>query len=450
MNEVAVIPPKPLTVIERAVQVFAAVPSEEALRELAKKSATITEITNEAGKDQCHASRMVLKNTRLEIERVGEEGREDAVQTSKAIIALQKARIAITKPEEDRLAAIQKAWDDRVAAEKERKIQAEIARVANIQERITELRGCQTLSPSNGSALVAEHIADLEAIPVDATFDEFEQQAADAKVAALVRLKAIHAAAVAHEAEQARIVEERAELAKLRAESAERERVAEENRQKQAAIDQAARDAEAARVAEANRLERERIAKEEAAAQAKRDAETAAQAAIDKANRERNEAALQEIQAIHHQLIIADTGRRPYCKGGDLESIDWVIDGTEKWELTEERFGVLYPAAVKAKETTLAALRQKRVDFLARQETAAEALRQAELAAKNTADREQLEREQAAARKAAEPKPEPVKTRIVERPSAAQLIALISGHYSVTPAMAEKWLRSIKWEREAA
>lgn len=455
-TDIAVIPPKPPTVIERALSVFSAILDEQSLRELAQKSASITEITNEAGKDQCHAARMVLKNTRLEIARVGEEGREDAVQTSKAIIARQKALISITKPEEDRLDAIQEAWDKRIAAEKEAKIQAEIARVASLQERVAELRGCQTLSPSSGSALIAEHIDDVKAIVVDQSFEEFEQQASDAKIATIFRLTAIFNAALAHEAEQAKIIADRAELARLQA--------AEADRQEKARTEEAERDllakietdrlakeaaekraAEAREQAEANRLERERIAKVEADAKAIRDAAAKA----DEENRRRNEAALQEIQAIQHQLIIADTGRRPYCNGGDLASIDFAIDGTEKWELTEERFGALFSAAVKTKETTLEALRAKRVDFLTRQANAEETARLATQQAEITRQQEEL-------RKANEPKsvapdaPIPAPVRATERPTAKQLVALVASHYSVSLTMAAKWIQRASAEIEAA
>jgi colicin import membrane protein len=439
-TEVAVIPPKPLTVIERTAAVFTSVPSEDDLRELAKKSATITEITNEAGKDQCHASRMVLKNTRLEIERVGEEGREDAVQTSKAIIARQKALIGITKPEEDRLAAIQKTWDERIAAEKEAKIQAEIARVANINGIIDGIRGWPILATNKPSARVAEMVARAESFDIaESVFEEHAENARTVLASSLAALRGLHTAAVEAEQKAIQLKRDQEELARLRA-------------------DQAKRDKEA----------REAQAKADADAKTARDAETAKQAAIDKANRERNEAALQEIQAIHHQLIIADTGRRPYCKGGDLESIDWVIDGTEKWELTEERFGALYPAAVKAKETTLTALRTKRANYITWKENEAERQRliveqaetdkrnelerqrNAEEAGKVTAARQQLERDQETARKAAEPKPEPPKVKTIERPSAEVLVQLIANHYGISQSMAVRWLVAAKLELESA
>jgi hypothetical protein len=412
--ELAVIPPKPLTPVERASLVFAGVKTEQELRDLAKSSVTILTITNQDGYQQCHAARMALKNVRLEIARTGEEGREDAVQTSKAIIARQKALIALVSPEEDRLQKIQDAWDTRIAAEKEAKIQAEIVRVKKIEERIAELRGCQTLTPASGSKLIAERIADLEAIPVDTTFEEFLQAADDAKTAALKRLGDLHAAALAHEAKERKLEEDRKELERLRAEDIERQRIAAEERAKQEAADKARRDAEDAARAEVLRKQREEndrraaeqaeeLRKQELEAQARRDAEDAAA----EANRRRNEAALQEIQAIQHQVIIADTGRAPYCKGGDLESIDWVLAGTEEWEITEEKFGILFTAAVKAKDTTLATLRQKRADLVTRLENAAQAQRLADQQA-------EIDRQQEELRRAKEPSPAVVEQSIAD------------------------------------
>lgn len=407
-TEVAVIPPKPLTVIERAMSVFVGVPSEDSLRELAKGSATITAITNQAGWDQCHAARMVLKNTRLEIARTGESGREDAVQTSRSIIAIQKSRIAITQAEEDRLAAIEKAWDDRIAAEKEAKIQAEIERNAAIQRGIDRIRNWPVLAAGKSAEIILPMLVSAQDFAVeDAVFQERCDEAIAALAVSVAALSGLLRDRQDYEAAQAKLKRDMEELDQRRAADAERNRLA--------AAAQAKADADA-------KTERDHIASENAEKTRK--------------ERERNEAAMQEIQAIHHQLVIADTGRAPYCKGGDLESIDFAIDGTEKWELTEERFGALYAVAVKAKENTLAALRDKRLGFFARQANAAETKRLADQQA-------EIDRQQEAIRVANLPKPKPPKT--LTRPTAAQLVALVSAHYSVSLEMAEKWLRKIKW-----
>jgi hypothetical protein len=348
-----------LTVVERANRALSTVKPEEKLRELAASTTDITTITNADGYKQCRAARIVLKEIRVDIQRTGKDAREDATAFSKAVIAEEKRLIGIIEGEEERLQTIEEEWDAKIEAERQARIKAEEDRIARLEERVQELRGCQTLTPASGSATIMEHIDDLEKLPVDGSFGEFQQQADDAKTAALTRLRALHKAALDHEAAQRQIEAERKELAQRRAEDAERERKA---------------DAERAQREEADRAR-----------------QRAEQAAIRK-----NEAALQEIQAIHHQLFIADAGRRPYCKGGDLESHDWVIAETEKWEITEDKFGVLYSSAVKAKETTLAALRQKRADLVTRLENAAQAQRLADQQA-------EIDRQQEELRKAKEP-----------------------------------------------
>lgn len=260
-----------LTVQQRVVAAFAKCKTEKELTELAAKHVDIKAITNEAGRDQVHAARMVLKNTRVEVQKFCEDVREAAVQFGRGVIVEQKRLIGLIQPEETRLETLQQEWDDAREAEKEARIQAEMKRVADLQDRVAELRGCPNLTPSSGSALIADHIGDLEALPVDETLQEFQQAGADAKTAGLARLRALHDAALAHEAEQARLKEEREDLARLRA------------AQKKIDDDaKAARDAETARqnaelkkAREAQEAENARVRAEQAA-EAKRLADAAA------------------------------------------------------------------------------------------------------------------------------------------------------------------------------
>lgn len=235
-----------LTVIERARVAIGVFKREAELIALAASTTDITTITNVDGYKQVHAARMVLKNERLGISKLADEARKDAKAFNTACIAEERRIIGLIQPEEERLEKIQKDWDDAREAEKQAKIAAEMARAKELQERVAELRGCPTLSPTSGSSLIAAHIADLEGIAVDESFQELHQQATEAKAAGLDRLRALHSAAVAHEAEQARIQTEREELARLREEAARRdaadrarlaeeERVARERREAEAA-----------------------------------------------------------------------------------------------------------------------------------------------------------------------------------------------------------------------
>lgn len=227
-----------------------------------KYHGVVYDVTTAQGMKDAREARAAIRAPRYEIERIRKEAKAP-------ILALGKRLDTEAKRITEQLLALENPIDAQVAAEearkeaeKEAKIQAELARVAALQERLAELRGCPNLSPTSGAALLAEHISDLEGIPVDETFEEFQPQAEEAKAAGLARLRALHDAAVAHEAEQARIKAEREELARLRAaeeerQAAERARLAEEER-----VAKAAREAEAAKERErlaAERAEQERV-----------------------------------------------------------------------------------------------------------------------------------------------------------------------------------------------
>ncbi len=262
-----------LTVVERAKQALAATKSEADLKALAEKSVTITVITNADGYQQVHSARMSLKNMRVEVRNFCKEVREEATKFGKAVIAEEDRLIALIEPEEKRLAKLQDKWDADREAEEQEKINAEVRRVQDLQERVAYLRGNQTLSSMNDPALLAEHISDLESEIVDNSFQEFQQQAADAKAAGLARLNQLHTASLKRVEEEAHIKAERAELERLRAEqtqreAAERARLAEEER-----TAKAARDAETAKQAAELAAERKRIAEEEKIAKAAREAD---------------------------------------------------------------------------------------------------------------------------------------------------------------------------------
>lgn len=130
----------------------------------------------------------------------------------------EQARLAEQRAELDRRAAEQ-AERDRQQRERD---QAEQRRVAALLERVAELRGPQTLTASSGSAVIGSHIFDLENRAVDESFSEYRQQAEDAKASGLARLRELHVAAIAHEAELDRQEKIRAAL---EAQSIERIRV---------------------------------------------------------------------------------------------------------------------------------------------------------------------------------------------------------------------------------
>jgi colicin import membrane protein len=245
-----------------------------------KYKGVVYEVATTKGMNEAKEARRAIREPRIEVEKIRKSAKAPILALGKKLdteaARITKALEELECPIDDQI----KSEEARREEERQAKIAAELKRVADLQERIAELRGCPNLSPTSGSILISDHIQDLEEIIVDSTFQEFEQQARDAKAAGLARLRDLHAAALAHEAEQERLRLEREELARLRAEQARREdeeraRLAEEERrraeqrakeeaeaaQRRAAEEEALRKAREALEAQA-RAERERIAEE--------------------------------------------------------------------------------------------------------------------------------------------------------------------------------------------
>jgi hypothetical protein len=256
-TELQIAPDKPLTIAERVTRALAGTKSEKDLKVLAASTADIKAVTNKDGREQVHAAMMVLKRERTTIASLCKEARDDANAFSKGVIAAERTLIALIQPEEDRLETLRDGWDAAREAERLAAVAAEEQRVEALEERVAELRGNRMLSPTSGSNLIGQHIEDVERITVDDSFQEYRNQAEEAKAVGLAWLRELHAAAVAHEAEQARIKAEREDLEKQRAaqkkidDAAKAERDAETARQNEALRKQKeAQDAEAKRLAD--------------------------------------------------------------------------------------------------------------------------------------------------------------------------------------------------------
>lgn len=275
----------------------------------------VYEVHTSKGMEAAKAARAAIREPRYEIERIRKNAKAPIIALGKRLDS-EAARITAELDKlESPVDEVIKREEDRKEAEKQAKIEAERQRFTDLQERVAELRGNTMLSASSAPELIAEHIADLERITVDDSFQEFRKQAEDAKVAGLARLKDLYAAAMAHAAEQSRIKAEREELAKLRAEQAARDaesraRIAEEERQAKVARDaelieqrrlQTIADAEikAKRQAEQAELQAQRKAQEaEAERLAKERAEIQRQQEEDRRKRDPEERELKERQRI--------------------------------------------------------------------------------------------------------------------------------------------------------
>lgn len=312
-----------LTVTARAALALSSEQTRKDLQELVAKSANIVEVKNAAGRDECHGAAMALVRARTTITKTGKAAREDAAAFQKAVIAEEKALIAITEPEETRLLGLRDAWDAARAAEKAEAERIERERVEKIHLRIADIREAGNLAlQCRTSDMVMALIEKMLAAKVEG-FEEFTDEAEKVRHDTLARMDEIFGTKKAEEAERARIkAEQEAEAARLAAERAENARVAAElERQRKEA-------------AEAERIAAQERAQQEAKAQAAREAE---------AKRLADErAAFEAEQAAFRATMQAEADRR----AAETKALETVVT-----EIDPEKVEVTAPAPLAAADT---------------------------------------------------------------------------------------------------
>ena len=177
-------------------------------------------------------------------------------------------------------------WKDEVRKPLTEWEQAEEARVQKHRDALAWIKGRPAQFEQQEAVFIASAIAELEALPINESWEEYEAEAHRAKSASLEALNSALTKRKAYEAEQA-------ELARLRAEAAAREQKEREERIAREAAERAQREAEAKAQAE-----REAAIKREAEAKAaaeRRELELKLQA--ERAEREKAEALRREEQA---------------------------------------------------------------------------------------------------------------------------------------------------------
>jgi hypothetical protein len=283
-----------LTLPQRAAVALGAAEHEVKLRELVRSSVDIVAVIDPAGREQAHRIGMTLKNARVSIEKSSKTAREDAVAFGKAVIAEEKRLIEIVTGEETRVFGLRDTYDEKVEAERQAAIAAEMARTEAIGKLIDNLRMLPAYHAQSNAAALAEAITEYDGwAPNAEDYAEFVDKAAETIAVSLASLRdmltarqqqeqAAADAEAARLAEIARLAAERAELEALRAAAAETARLAKIESDRIAAeqaseakrlAELAAAQAERARIEQA---ERDRVAAE---SQSKLDEQAAALAA---------------------------------------------------------------------------------------------------------------------------------------------------------------------------
>ncbi len=250
----------------------------------------VFDVSTTKGEKEARGFRKELVTLRTTLESKRKELKAPALAYAKRIDDEAKTITAALLELEEPIDAQIKAEEARKEAERAAKAEAERQRIARHQAVILYLRGIPADVASASADKVLAALNELEALDITSSLEEFQGQAQQTKDESLAKLREMHAAAVAHEAEQARIkaeqeaeaariAAERAELARLRAEAAERERAAREARAEeeraQAAKLAAEREAQEAELRAAREAQERELAAQRAA-QAKAEAEARA------------------------------------------------------------------------------------------------------------------------------------------------------------------------------
>lgn len=223
----------------------------------------VPDVSTKKGRDAIGSLALKISKSKTLIEKCGKE-----------LVAEQKAQIKVI--DDDRISIVKKLdlLRNEVLAPRDAWEQAEKDRVEKHQANIRAIKSLHDeRTPYQESLEIKNRIIELESFEVDASFEEYEQEAKLAKLETLERLRAALVDREKFEAESA-------ELERLR--KAEQERLQREHEERIAH-----------EAAEKARLEAERKAKEEADR-----VEREKQEAIAKAEREKREAAEREARLV--------------------------------------------------------------------------------------------------------------------------------------------------------
>lgn len=311
----------------------------------------VIDVTTTKGMKEAVAARAAWRDPRIAVEKARKAAKAPVLALGKDIDAraayITTALLEGESNYDDQIKAEEKRKEDEKAA----KAEAERVRVEAIQSRIAnDIRLAATKSVGASAETIAVVIEDVSAILIDESFEEFQGQAQIAKDETLDKLRAMHTAAVAaeaeaarikaeQEAEAARIAAEREELARHRAEQAKRDAEAAEARAA-AEREQAARLA-AERAEQEAELKRQREA-QEAELRAQREAQAAVEAAQreERAKEERRIAAeradLEARQREAEEARRAELAAKSAAEAKVREAAPQMLDALMQWQRADE------------------------------------------------------------------------------------------------------------------
>ena len=302
---------------DRAYLILSEKHHEQALMELAGKYVDVTEIKDTADYQLVRRGSIELMKARTAIEATGKAARDDANQFSKAVLAEQRRLILITLSEESRLKALRKDYDDEQERIAEEARLAEQRRVADITERIQAIkRQTDGLLGADSTAIQMRLDAVGTIVCNETLFAEFAEQAAEVKAGAVETLDLLLTARQEFEAQ----VEEN-------------ERIAQEQAERQAQLDQQAREQEARERAAQDKIDAEQaeIDRQREAMEADRKLEEDKRLYAERAEQDRIEREKREAEEAEQkrQAAEAEAARQEALRPDKDKLLAWAVSLTE-------------------------------------------------------------------------------------------------------------------------
>lgn len=194
----------------------------------AEHGSTDYDITTPHGYRLATARRHAIRLVRYEVPKVVKAKRAELSEIRDAVASEGDRIIAALKAIEDPHDKLITAEDERKAAEKAERERVEAERKANHEAGIATICSYSERCAGLSSERIAAGIAQLEAIHITDSWDEFKERAELAKQATLARMVSMRDAAKQREDEAARLEAQRVENERIAAEQeAERQRLAE-------------------------------------------------------------------------------------------------------------------------------------------------------------------------------------------------------------------------------
>lgn len=246
---------------------FALTPVQSALTEFEKVSAglmnlatkyanVVFDVKTTKGMDEAKAARLAIREPRYAVQRATKLAKDELNAIKKNVedrgTQIAVALLKIETPIDQQI----KAEEERKAAERARKEQAERERVEEIQAAIASISAIPLNVVEASADFIKRALDDLSALEItEEHFAEFTPHATNAKQDAVLKLVSMHERALVIESERAALKAQQEELDRIRAQvEAEMAAQRAEIERQKAELESARTAAEAARLAEQQRI----------------------------------------------------------------------------------------------------------------------------------------------------------------------------------------------------